>query len=183
MARSPRRVDRPPPDSYSADVTTGATFHELLAALAEAISRAYGDRLVSLVVFGSVGRSRARPDSDVDLLIVADPLPDGRMARVAEFEPIERDLEPALALARSRGVETSFSPLFKTPREAARGSPLFLDFVDDARLVYDRGGFFAGVLAKLRMRLTELGARRVWRGARWYWDLKPDFRPGDVVKL
>jgi hypothetical protein len=34
--------------------------------------------------------------------------------------------------------ETSLSPLFKTPAEANRGSPLFLDLVDDARILVDR---------------------------------------------
>jgi predicted nucleotidyltransferase len=164
-------------------VTTAAAFEELLTALVAACVRRYGERLVTLIVFGSVGRGTPRPDSDVDILVVADPLPDGRMARVAEFDAVERDLAPALERARASGVETTLSPLFKTPAEAARGSPLFLDFVDDARLLVDRGAFFAGVLDRLRARLAALGARRVWRGARWYWDLKPDFRPGDVVEL
>lgn len=164
-------------------MTTAAAFDELLAALSAAVSGHYGDRLVSLVVFGSVGRGTARPDSDVDLLVVADALPPGRMARVTEFDAVERDLAPALERARSRGLETVLSPLFKTPDEARRGSPLFLDLVDDARLLVDREGFFAGVLSRLRSRLAELGARRVWRGARWYWDLKPDYRPGEVIEL
>jgi uncharacterized protein len=164
-------------------VTTAAAFDELLTALAEACRRHYGERLVSVVVFGSVGRGTARPDSDVDVLVVAEGLPDGRMARVGDFDAVERDLAPALERARSSGIETALSPLFKTPNEARRPSPLFLDFVDDARLLVDQGGFFAGVLDRLRARLAALGARRVWRGARWYWDLKPDFRPGDVVEL
>ena len=55
--------------------------------------------------------------------------------------------------------------------------------VEDARIVLDRDGFFAGVLDRLRGRLHALGARRVWRGTRWYWDLKPDRRPGEVIEL
>jgi predicted nucleotidyltransferase len=39
--------------------------------LSEACVVFYGDRLVSLVVFGSVGRKTVRPDSDIDILIVA----------------------------------------------------------------------------------------------------------------
>jgi hypothetical protein len=31
--------------------------------------------------------------------------------------------------------------------------------------------------------LAHLGARRVWLGNAWYWDLKPDYRPGDVFEL
>jgi predicted nucleotidyltransferase len=164
-------------------VSTAQVFDELISALTDAVSRSYADRLVSVVVFGSVGRGTARPDSDLDFLVVADGLPDGRMPRIAEFQEVERQLAPALARARAQGVTTDLSPLLKTPAEAERGSPLFLDLVEDARVAFDRGGFFAALLARLRERLAALGARRVWRGARWYWDLKPDFRPGDVVEL
>ena len=31
--------------------------------------------------------------------------------------------------------------------------------------------------------LTALGARRIREGTTWYWDLKPDFQPGDVVEI
>jgi hypothetical protein len=31
--------------------------------------------------------------------------------------------------------------------------------------------------------LHELGARRVRLGSAWYWDLKPDFKPGEVFDL
>ncbi len=34
--------------------------------------KAYGGNLVSLVLFGSVARGGSRPDSDIDLLIVAE---------------------------------------------------------------------------------------------------------------
>lgn len=139
----------------------------------------YGDRLVSLVVFGSVGRGTPRPDSDVDLLVVADPLPDGRIPRVREFDAVERSATvggPANAAHR-------LSPIFKTPAEVRRGSPLFLDMLDDGRLLYDRGGFFASELAALKGRLDKLGSKRIWKGDAWYWDLKPDFKPGDEIVL
>jgi len=75
------------------------------------------------------------------------------------------------------------SPIFKTPAEVRRGSPLFLDMLDDGRLLYDRGGFFAGELAALKARLDKLGSKRIWRGDSSYWDLKPDFKPGDEIVL
>lgn len=143
----------------------------------------YRDRLVSLVVFGSMGRGTPRPDSDLDVLIVADPLPDGRMARVQEFAPIEAALEPTLAAGRRAGFATVCSPVFKTPDEVMATSLLMLDLVDDARILYDRDRFFARAMTRLRERLTQLGARRIWRGNAWLWDLKPDYRPGDIFEL
>jgi uncharacterized protein len=155
----------------------------LVADVAQRVQQHYGPRLVSLVVFGSMGRGTPRPDSDLDLLIVADGLPRGRRARVEEFEVIERAVAPRLVAERREGFPIELSPVFKTPDEVLAGSPLFLDMVDDAKVLFDRDGFFAGALSRLRERLARLGARRIWRGNAWYWDLKPDYRPGDVFQL
>lgn len=158
-------------------------YDRLLARLLSAVSEHYGDRLVAVAVFGSVGRGTPRHDSDVDLLIVARDLPDGRCARVDEFLPVERRLDPLLRGMNPGGPPVTVSPVLKTPDEVQHGSPLFLDMVEDARLLYDPQGFLAAYLARFRERLLELGARRVWRANAWYWDLKPDFKPGDVIEL
>ena len=154
-----------------------------LERLQAACLREYGDRLVSLVVFGSVARGTAGPESDIDLLIVADPLPDGRVARVRAFAGVERDLESDLAAARRDGWVVNLSPVFKTPAEVGAGSLLFLDMIEDAIFLHDRGGFMRGSLDGFRQRLTGLGARRVWRGNAWFWDLKPDYKPGEVFEI
>ena len=151
--------------------------------MTSAARRHYGDRLISLVVFGSMGRGTQRPDSDLDLLIVADALPRGRFARVEDFAPVEAALAASLLDGRRAGFHTECSPVFKTPDELLAGSPLLLDMVDDARVLYDREGFFARALDRLKERLARLGARRIWRGNAWFWDLKPDYRPGDVFDL
>ena len=54
-------------------------FERLLGEILKALREYYGDRLVSLAVFGSVSRGTQRPDSDVDLLVVCNSLPSGRM--------------------------------------------------------------------------------------------------------
>lgn len=158
-------------------------FEELLKKLVSSIQAWYGDRLVTVAVYGSVGRGTMRPDSDVDLLIIARDLPEGRRARRREFYPVDEAMEGVLGDLGGRGVCTSLMPVFKTPEEAEYGSPLFFDMVEDARLLYDRDGFFAQRLDRLRRRLAELGARRIWRGDIWYWDLKPDYKPGEVIEL
>lgn len=158
-------------------------YQDILDAARDACRRHYGTRLVSLAVFGSVGRSTPGPDSDIDLLIVAEALPNGRMARSDEFTAVEHALEPALADARAQGLNPTLSPTFKTPHEAAAGSPLFLDMIDDAEIMYDRDGFLQQTLDALSDRLSRLGARRIWRDSEWYWDLKPDYRPGEVFEI
>jgi predicted nucleotidyltransferase len=143
----------------------------------------YGDRLVAVAVFGSVGRGTPRQGSDIDLLIVARDLPRGRFARLDEFLPLERPLGPALAEIEPGGPPIMVSPVFKTPAEVEQGSPLFLDMVEDARILYDPESVLSRYLTRFRARLAELGARRIWRGEGWYWDLKPDFKPGEIVTL
>ncbi len=158
-------------------------FDRLLTATLKAVQDHYRERLVALAVYGSVARGTAREDSDVDLLIVCDSLPLGRIRRIEEFDKVEKRLEPVLRSLQNHGISTSLSVVLKTPDEVRKGSPLYLDLVEDARILFDRGGFFRSYLDELKKRLARLGARRVWRGNAWYWDLKPDFKPGDVIEL
>ncbi|MBI5302908.1 MAG: nucleotidyltransferase domain-containing protein [Chloroflexi bacterium] len=155
----------------------------LLDALLAACRQYYAARLVSLVIFGSVGRGTPRPDSDVDILIIADDLPVGRLSRVNEFRSVEDTLKPILADLYSAGRHVELSPVFKTREELAQGSPLLLDMIQDARVLYDRAGFFITTLAQFQARLEKLHARRIWRGNAWLWDLKPDYRVGEVFEL
>jgi len=158
-------------------------FPTLTGKVLEEAKKVYGERLVTLAVFGSVGRGTPGPHSDVDLLVVAEPLPDGRIRRVEEFDAVEQALEEDLRRLDSRGIYTRLSPVFKTREEVRRGSPLFLDMIDDAVILYDREGFFTSFLRDLSSKLSTLGARRIARGGAWYWDLKPDFKKGDVIEL
>jgi predicted nucleotidyltransferase len=159
------------------------TFDELVDQIVSAVRALYGDRLISVVLYGSVARGTMRHDSDLDILIVAQGLPNGRLKRMREFEAVEDRLAENLRRAAGCGVMTSLSPVIKSPDELQAGSPLLLDMVEDARVLYDRDGVFKQRINRLRQRLTQLGAKRIWKGNAWYWDLKPDYRPGEVFEL
>ena len=138
-----------------------------------------GPRLISLVLFGSVARGDSRESSDIDLLIIADRLPRSMTERARPLRQawerlrIERGLPPV-----------EWNLVVKTPSEAAHHSPLYLDIVEDGILLADRDGFFESILDAMRGRMQALGSRRVYLpDGSWYWDLKPDYRFGEVVEI
>jgi uncharacterized protein len=124
-----------------------------------------------------------RPDSDIDILIVIDPLPDGRLRRVEEFDNVQVLLRTRLASAASRGVHTRLAPILKTPAELEYGSPILIDMTEHVRILFDPQAVLVRRLERLRQRLVELGSRKVQRDGGYYWILKPDYKPGDVIEL
>ncbi|MCD6114152.1 MAG: nucleotidyltransferase domain-containing protein [Thermoprotei archaeon] len=158
-------------------------YRSVLGKLLSLLLEVFGENLVSLVVFGSVARGDYRRDSDIDLLLVVKNLPKGRFRRVELFEKAEEKLKKDLNALFDKGYYISFSPIIKTPEEASKISPLYLDMVEDAVIVYDRNGFFEKILLRLKRKLEELGAERVWMGKKWYWRLKRNFRFGEVITI
>ena len=150
----------------------------------EACNRVYGERLVSLAVFGSWAGDVATPTSDIDLLIVAQPLPPSRRKRVAEFETVEDLTRKARrAIWADQHTPSDLSPIIKTKDEVLAGSPLFLDMTHACDILCDRDDFMANYLAGLKKRLEELGAKRHVRKGGYFWQYKPGMRPDEVVVL
>jgi predicted nucleotidyltransferase len=157
-------------------VTLPAALSDDLRRYVEALDRHFGERLVSVVLFGSWARGTARAESDVDLLVVLRGLPVNRWKRYDPLRPIARTVSDEFAAA--------LSVIALTPEEAATVKPYYLGMLSGHLLLVDRDGFFAGILGRLGERLAELGARRyVDQHGLEYWDLKPDWKPGDVVVL
>ena len=158
-------------------------FQTIIESLTAACQEHYGDCLVSAAVFGSVARGTMRPDSDIDLLLVVDGLPPGRMPRMRAFEAVEHRLEPVLEASAREGVHTTVSPVIKTLQELEYGSPLFFDMTEEVLILHDPNGVLRSYLDKLSARLKVLGARRIRTGGGYYWLLKPDLRPGEDFTL
>jgi hypothetical protein len=150
--------------------------------LVERLRARVGDRLVSLVVYGSRARGTHRADSDLDVLIVVRDLPRPRVERHALLRPIKQAIDQEHRQVRW-GDPPYLSYIAKTPEEAAYHAPLYLDMTEDAVLVYDRDGFFAGVLHAMRRRMAALGSRRVWLDGGWYWLLQPDAAWGERIEI
>ena len=141
------------------------------------------ENLTSVVLFGSVARVEARDNSYIDLLVVARDLPRGAFNRQALLAPVRERLLPDLEALWEQRMYIDFGEVIKTQTAARHFHLLYLDLTEEAVLLYDRNGFFAGVLEAVRQRLTELGSRRRRLGQIAYWDLKPDLKPGEKLEL
>lgn len=130
----------------------------------EALRAALGERLVAVVLFGSRARGDAHPDSDWDLLAIAEELPEPYFER---HILLRRILPPEAA-----GV----SLLAKTPQEfESYLPPLYLDIALDGKVLYDPRGFAIAKLGYLRELIERAGLsrERTAAGDIWRWREQP----------
>ena len=159
------------------------TKDRLLKFLTQSCMNHYGSDLVSVVVYGSVARGTHTYSSDVDILLIVNDLPRGRLNRMRDFSRIEKQLVQELQAAKDKGWNADLSPVIRTPDEVSAGGYLYLDMVDDALILFDKKNFFSDYLKDLVKRLNVYGARkRPWKGG-YYWEIKPDIQPGEVLNL
>jgi hypothetical protein len=162
-------------------------YKEFLERFLDLLKGTFGESLISLVLYGSVARGKAKVDSDIDLLLILDNLPDNYHRRLDQVLEVQACLKREEIYKKTRerlGIEPFLSYLILSQEEAKENRHIYLDMVEDARIVYDQGDFFSDRLKQIKQRLRELGSRRIWlEDGTWYWDLKPDLKPDEVFTL
>lgn len=160
-------------------------YKPLLDRFVEGLSQCFGENLVSIILYGSVARGMARPTSDVDLLLVIDNAPESYFERLDPISSIIISLrdDEIWKKLEAKGVTPELNPLVFSREEADQNRYIYLDMIEEARFLVDRDNFFRDRLRKLKKRLDELGAKKVPINGNWYWDLKPDLKPGETLIL
>lgn len=160
-------------------------YRELIGEYYSALKDHFRDRLVSMCVFGSVAKGEATPESDVDVLLVVDGLPEDMGFRIRQTLPLRLRLGEGKGYKHLKelGRSGSISEVIFTPPEIKRHPPILLDVVEDGIILHDRGRFLRRNLDSIAKRLEELGARKVVTEKGYFWILKPDLRPGEVVEI
>jgi hypothetical protein len=149
------------------------------------LKKHFGFRLYSVCLFGSVARGCSTAESDIDVLVVADGIPDDGGMRIREINYIHEKLKGSDAYPSLRALSKGrlISDLLFTPDEIERHPPLLLDIVEDGVILYDREDFLKNVLLSIKENLKRLGARKVITKKGYYWVLKPDIKPGEIVRV
>jgi len=109
-------------------------YKKALGTLKERILKNLGDRVMSIVVYGSVAREDSTRDSDIDVLIVGrDKDMWGRISEIAYDVDYENDFE------------TFIIPFYLTKEDLQHrvkaGSPFILEVLREGVLLYDDGTF------------------------------------------
>ncbi len=136
------------------------------------------NELITFAVYGSVAREEAKRKSDIDVFIIVEKEKESYYEQILPLIEAEKELKDKI----KKDFFISFVVLSKN--EAKNNRWLYLDMIEDSILIYDKKDFFKKILEKLRRKLKKMGARRVRiNKQKWYWELKPDLKPGEIFKI
>ncbi len=161
--------------------------NSLIQSVLEDVSTSLQEKLKvrSVVLFGSVARGEQRQRSDVDIIVVSEAFPESYGARLDLLRPILQEVKSQRSYLQllKTGYHLSFSAVPYRPEDLTETPPLLLDVSEEGIILYD-DGLMHQKLAEVKQRLRALGSKRVrTRTGKWYWILKPDLRPGEVIKI
>lgn len=161
-----------------------------ILALAERVARevcaTLSDQVEALALFGSAARGTARRGSDLDILVVLRDPPRSYSKRTRWVLPV---LERIRESREYQELEASGSPLepsfvVLSLDEARAHPPIFLDMTEEAVILYDPAEQLKRELQAVRERMSSWGSvKRLLPDGGWYWVLKPDQRPGEIIEL
>jgi len=156
---------------------------EYLKLVLEEVRKEFGVSLISFIVYGSVARGDDDKLSDVDVLLILDTSESysERCSRLAKIlTKIYAHKLTLKLIEEGYNVFIEFYPL--SLNEALNFRPIYLDMVDDAVILYDKG-VFEKIMFQLLKLFKQLGSRRIWLDKKtWFWELKPDIKFGEVIK-
>lgn len=152
--------------------------------IADKLEETLQNALISVLLFGSVARGEAGESSDIDILIIAKKF--GSEGRFEVFNAIEKDLKTLdeYQELKDNKLGTLISPVPLTPSEVENNPSILLDMVTDGIILYDVDDFIENKMKSLRKKLKKMGSKKIFLDdKRYFWDLKPDYKLGEVVVI
>ena len=134
----------------------------------------FGDRVVSMCMFGSVVKGRIRKGSDIDFLLVFEDLPMSYHKRVkiimSVIDEIRNTEEYNEIDKYGFWLEPSF--ILFTKKEIKSHPSILLDIAFEGKIIFDKRDFLKKELKKIKNKLEELGAKKEMTSKGYYWVLK-----------
>lgn len=159
------------------------TYKNLIDEILMGLKMTFGDDILSVALFGSVARGTAKKDSDIDLLIIHKEVSYDSAKRFLDLQ-FEMEDKEAYKELRNRGFYPCLSPIFMTSDELSIKPLILLDIMDHGIILKDEEGVLLDKIQKLKIRLGELGSKKiVFEDGSWAWDLKPDWKIGEVIEI
>ena len=125
--------------------------------LIESLLDVFGNRLKSIVLFGSRARKQTKKDSDHDIFLAIENLPD---------KPLERQRQIRTAIS---DVPLRINTIAKTTEEIEKNfTPLILEICVDGICLYGKD-YFEPYREKALNALKQSGLTRKRIGQEWYW--------------
>lgn len=155
------------------------TFAPVLRRYCGILRNHFSGRLLGVLLFGSVARGDWTEDSDIDLLVVVDRWDKKSWRRSEELLTPRKRLRKTIEYSNS--MKAGYVPIIQhyplDVEETSVYHRIYPDAVLDGIILYEKDGFMTGLIADLKKRLEEEGAKRVVtpRGVS-YWEMKPGTR-------
>lgn len=143
----------------------------------------FGNKLLAVIQFGSTARGHIKRHTDLDLFVVLDTEFANLAEKRAAALKAEESADAVLKSLNSFGYSIQVSALVRTRNQALAFTPIYLDMTIHSVIHYEKDDFATLLIKRTKDKISEIGAVRKNRGLLWYWDLCPNFKPGDKAPL
>jgi predicted nucleotidyltransferase len=160
-------------------------YYWLLKTYISLVLNLFNENLYSICLFGSLARGEAKPESDIDVLVVAEGLPNDAGLRYKKAFEIKKKLKETEVYKKLKKANKPclISEIYLTPKEVEKHPPILLDIIEDGIILYDKKEFLKNVLNEIKRKLKILGAKRISTSKGKYWILKPNLKLGEEIKI
>jgi len=160
-------------------------FSPLIKRYCELLLDYFRDKLVSVMLFGSIARGDWDENSDIDILVVVDDWKNKPIwVRIQDLGRVKKLLENTVEFKKA--LNAGFWPIIQNYplnlEEAKRFNRIYLDAIIDGIILYDKDNFLRNVLDNFRRKMESMGSMRITLpNGKFYWILNGSMKAGEVI--